>query len=256
MNMQKEKKLPPEEGARDKPMPNYLETNYFRDEYDENAYPQKLCDYLIKRYVEPTGGVAGKRCLDIGSGKGNHLVGLARRGIEAFGIDRRTECVEILEQFDIRDCDLEKGPFPFEDSMFDVVLSKSVIEHVRNTDNVLSEALRVLRPGGTAIFLTPDWASQRAFFWDDYTHVKPFTRKGLQNAMRINGYTGVTCEYFLQLPFVWTQPWLSLLPKLLGMLPASWKWRDREESSFRALIRFSQEKMLLATGSKSANRSG
>ena len=234
-------------------MPNYLETNYFRDEYDETAYPQLLCDHLISRYIEPTGRVKGKRILDIGSGKGNHLVGFARRGFEAFGIDRRTECVEILEQFDIRECDLEADPFPFEDNMFDTVLSKSVIEHVRNTDNILSEALRVLKPGGTAIFLTPDWGSQRAFFWDDYTHVKPFTRKGLQNAMRINGYEAVACEYFLQLPFVWAHPWLSVLTKFFAMCPDSWKWRDREMSAFRPLIRFSQEKMLLAMGHKAAN---
>lgn len=231
-------------------MPNYLETNYFRDEYEETAYPQLLCDYLIRRYIEPVGSIAGKQVLDIGSGKGNHLVGLARRGLEAFGLDRRTECVEILEQFDIRECDMETEPFPFENNMFDVVLSKSVIEHVRNTDNILGEALRVLKPGGLAIFLTPDWKSQQAFFWDDYTHVKPFTRKGLQNAMRINGYQTVTCQYFLQLPFVWAHPWLSILTSAISICPVSWKWKNCEESSFRPLIRFSQERMLLATGLK------
>ena len=95
-------------------MPNYLETIYFTEEYDENKYPQKLCNHIYQRYFKDYNGKAPK-LLDIGSGKGNHLVGFSRLGIESYGIDKRNECLQVLKNFDIRECDIEKDKFPFEE---------------------------------------------------------------------------------------------------------------------------------------------
>ncbi|HSV43560.1 MAG TPA: methyltransferase domain-containing protein [Candidatus Bathyarchaeia archaeon] len=230
-------------------MGNYLETIYFRNEYGEDAYPQKLCNYIAEHYFSAAGPCAGKTVLDIGSGKGNHLVGFSRKGMKAFGLDKRPECVEALKEFDIRSCDIERDRFPYENNFFDCIYSKSVLEHVTNTDNFLKEALRVLKPGGVAVFMTPDWRSQHEFFWD-YTHVKAFTRKSLQDALMINGYERVVCRYFLQLPLVWKYPWTEVLTRVIALLPDSLKWRDSEEKDFRRWIRFSKEKMLLAVGYK------
>src|SRR4051812_8978210 len=46
------------------------------------------------------------------------------------------------------------APLPFEDSQFDLVLCAETIEHVRDVQLLLSEARRVLEPGGT-LALTP-----------------------------------------------------------------------------------------------------
>jgi len=231
-------------------MTDYLKTIYFKDEYGEKDYPQLLCDHIAEKYLLPSGTLKGKKILDIGSGKGNHLVGFSRWGMNVFGLDKRDECINILDDFNIRYCDIEKDPFPFEGNMFDFIFSKSVLEHVVNTDNFLSETLRILKPGGIALLMTPDWKSQHNFFWDDYTHVKAFTRKSLQNALNINGYDKVECSYFMQLPIVWKHPWFIVICFILSLLPDSLKWKDKEESHHRKLIRFSKEKMLLAFGVK------
>ena len=232
-------------------MSSYLETHYSRNEYSETAYPQKLCDFIVGRYIEPHGGRAEeKTILDVGSGKGNHLVGFARRGLTALGLDKRNECIETLNQFDIRECDLEKDPFPFNADSLDIVFSKSVIEHIENADNFFAETRRVLKPGGLVILMTPDWKTQAHMFWDDYTHVKPWTRKGLQNALRIHGFESVTCVLFRQLPLLWRYPFLEWVADAIALAPESWKWKDRDESAFREWIRFSKEKMLLATAVK------
>ena len=34
------------------------------------------------------------------------------------------------------------------------------------------------------------------------THMSDPSRKALQNALRMNGFQNVNCEYFLQLPFI------------------------------------------------------
>lgn len=232
-------------------MGSYLETIYFADEYSEDAYPQKLCNHISENYFSASAGkqaVHGGKLLDVGSGKGNHLVGFSRCGYEVYGLDKRKECVEILEDFTIKECDIEKDPFPYEDNTFDWVFSKSVLEHVWNTDNFLYETLRVLKPGGRAVLMTPAWESQYKLFWDDYTHVKAFTRKSLQNAMKINGFQNVHVSLFLQLPFIWKYPYLSFVAKIIALLPDSLKWRDYEQSEARKLLRFSKEKMLLAVG--------
>jgi len=247
-------------------MGNYLETIYFTNEYGKKEYPQKLCNYIYRRFFRRyiirnaikndlngngnSKSSAGFKLLDIGSGKGNHLVGFSRRGIETYGIDKRDECVNVLKDFDIRDCDIEKDKFPFKDNYFDFVFSKSVLEHVNNTDNFLSETLRVLKPGGIAVMMTPDWKSQKNFFWDDYTHVKAFTRKSLQNAFKMNNFSNVICEYFLQLPVLWKHGWLKPFIFIISFLPDCLKWGDKEESNPRKLIRFSKEKMLLVAGVK------
>lgn len=234
-------------------MPNYLETHYFRDEYSETAYPQRLCDFIVSRHIRPhVGNVEQKTILDVGCGKGNHLVAFARRGLVALGLDKRKECLEALDQFDIRECDLERDPFPFDTGSLDIVFSKSVIEHVEHADNFLKETHRVLKPGGLAILMTPDWKTQAHMFWDDYTHVKPWTRKGLQNALKIHGFEKVESVLFRQLPLLWKYPVLERVADVIALAPESWKWRDRDESAFREWIRFSKEKMLLATAVKPA----
>lgn len=59
-------------------MGKYLETIYFTEEYGKNDYPQKLCNYIYSRFYKEyvTKNRSKKlRLLDMGSGKGNHLVG-------------------------------------------------------------------------------------------------------------------------------------------------------------------------------------
>ena len=224
-------------------MNKYLETIYFRDEQKENDYPQKLCDYLIKNFI---GWTIGKSLLDVGSGKGNHLKAFSRRGLETKGVDFKPECLSN----NIYECNLEMEQLPFGDNTFDIVFSKSVLEHVVNANNFLSESLRVLKRGGIAILMTPDWNTQHEMFWDDYTHVKAWTRKSLQNAMRINGFDEVESILFRQLPILWKYPCLKILCYLTSLLPRSLKWKGKEEKFDNKWIRFSKEKMILAIGKK------
>ena len=46
-------------------------------------------------------------------------------------------------------------PLPFDDASFDLVLCAETIEHVRDVQLLLSEARRVLRPGGRLAVTTP-----------------------------------------------------------------------------------------------------
>lgn len=45
---------------------------------------------------------------------------------------------------------------PFRDSTFDIVISRSVLEHLSNPARVFRELARVLKPNGVVVFLTPN----------------------------------------------------------------------------------------------------
>ena len=68
-------------------------------------------------------------------------------------------------------------PLPFEDASFEGLILKDLLEHVRDPVFVVTEALRVIVPGGRVFASSPD--AQR-WVWDDYTHRRPFTRKGFR----------------------------------------------------------------------------
>jgi SAM-dependent methyltransferase len=228
-------------------MSRYVAVIYPKDE--GNTYPQKLCNHLSERFFD-TSEVEKSKILDIGCSKGTALQSFGKSGnFKLFGIDIRNENVDGIE---FKNCNLETEKIPYPDNFFDFIYSKSVLEHVVNTDNFLTEAYRVLKPGGQVVFLTPDWGSQYRYFWDDYTHVRPFTRKSLRDALLIHGYDDVVCEHFYQLPFVWKRPYLKFVPKIISVLPDFFKWKNSEQRNTkdRKLIRFSKEKMLLVSGTK------
>ena len=226
-------------------MSNYRDVIYSKD--DNNDYPSKLCDYLVMRFFNAK---ENGMLLDVGCSGGTHMKYFAQNGFECKGVDLRDENVD---GFEVRGCNIETEKIPFDDNTFDYVFSKSLAEHVNNTDNFFSNVSRVLKPGGIFVCMTPDWKSQMSHFWDDYTHVHAFTRKSLRNALTINGFIGADCEYFYQLPFVWECVFLEIVPIVINAITTqNMKWKNRNEGNGEdnKLIRFSKEKMLLASAFK------
>lgn len=69
------------------------------------------------------------------------------------------------------------GTLPFDDSSFDGVILKDVLEHLDDPVAMVREVHRVLKPGGRAFASSPD--AQRTV-WHDYTHRRPFTRTAMR----------------------------------------------------------------------------
>jgi len=225
-------------------MTKYTEVIYPEDK--GNTYPDKYFKHICENYLLKD--LYNKKILDIGCGKGTAMNYFSKYGLNSFGIDCRDEG---LDNFKL--CNIENESIPYPDNTFDIVYSKSVIEHVINSDNFIDQSIRVLKPGGLFICLTPDWGSQYKYFWDDYTHVKPFTRKSLQNLLLIKNCVDVECNYFYQLPFLWKYPRLVFISKVISFLfpdDLKWKTKAQRNTEDRKLIRFSKEKMLLARGFK------
>ena len=92
---------------------------------------------------------------------------------------------------DYSDCNIEVNSLRYDDEYFDVVTCLSLIEHLREPDNLLMEGYRVLKKSGLIILLTPNWKYCMHDFYDDPTHVRPYTPKSLELAMSLVGFTQV-----------------------------------------------------------------
>ena len=59
---------------------------------------------------------------------------------------------------------------------FDVIFSKSLVEHFYYPEKIYQEMHRVLKNGGIIITMTPDWEINYKTFYEDYTHRTPFSK--------------------------------------------------------------------------------
>jgi SAM-dependent methyltransferase len=93
--------------------------------------------------------------LDAGSGSELPLIcQYAPKVGLALGIDMESPRLQPPPNARIFVGDLERMPFP--SSSVDVVISRSVFEHLEHPDRVLAEIQRVLRPGGRLVVTTPN----------------------------------------------------------------------------------------------------
>jgi phosphoethanolamine N-methyltransferase len=107
----------------------------------------------------------GKRVLDIGCGSGAIALSLVQdHGAgQVVGIDveapvcaaarRRVDAAGLADRVEIRE--VEPGPLPFGDGVFDVVFSKDSIIHIPDKEALSADVHRVLKPGGW--FAASDW---------------------------------------------------------------------------------------------------
>lgn len=86
---------------------------------------------------------------------------VARRVVRRYGVTPRVLAAAIGERI------------PMRSNSFDIVYSTNVLEHVQHPAAVLGEVVRVLRPGGIAQMVVPNygsfWEGHYGMFWPPYT---------------------------------------------------------------------------------------
>ena len=138
--------------------------------------------------------------------------------------------------------DLFKEKLPYASNYFDVVYSKSVIEHMNDPLNFINECFRVLKPGGKIIVLTPDWEANYKIFFDDFTHVRPMSRRSMQFILSMQESKDLNVYRFRQLPRTWRNPVMNGLSSLVShFVPVTSKIK---------VLRWSRELMLAGVATK------
>ena len=223
-------------------MNNYIDTIYDKKLKPFTAYPNQLCKYLMQRFEIRK----GCSLLDVGCGRGDFANSFKDLGLNVSGLDRDKSRHPCLQGVEVQYADIEKEPFPYEDQIFDVIFSKSVIEHLSDPKNFIMECYRVLKPKGKIIIMTPDWISQMKVFYDDYTHKQPYTVAGVNNILKVYGFQDVTAERFYQLPIIWKYPVFKVISSIIRYVTPVGIARK----SCIKYMRWSTELMILAKGVK------
>ena len=135
------------------------------------------------------------------------------------------------EGLDIRLGSADNLPFP--DSSVDAIYSCWLLEHLNDPVVALTEARRVLRPNGYGLFIVPSVRSLTRGFYNDYTHIRPYSPQSLAQVARAAGLTNFSAKYLF-----WTKGLRRLVPlvgdhRMMGVLSLS----DSVGRNFRCLNR-------------------
>jgi len=122
----------------------------FEEIHDENHFTRK------ERIIELCEGIKAGKILDVGCGDGFISEEFVGKG-DVYGVDISEKRLKVAREKGIKAirADLETG-IPFRASSFDLVIASEVLEHIFDTDFLIEEIRRVLKPNGHLIVSVPN----------------------------------------------------------------------------------------------------
>lgn len=191
---------------------NIYVTPRLKDEYIWKQYGRPSYQYMFQHLIEDTIAFrknviatgkyqwvtkrlpshGNKTLLDIGSGLGENLAVYKEHGWDVVGIEfneyaskrsRELFGVSVLNE------PIEKAKLPRQ--YFDLISMWGVLEHLTNPIDVLGSILQHLAPGGSLVFMTPQFDCLTTSFLKEHPelanrhldgdkHITVFTRKGVE----------------------------------------------------------------------------
>ncbi len=156
--------------------------------------------------------------VDVGCGQGDFLIQAKELGINAEGIDDKdfwvTRCVK-------KGLKVKKGSIfeiPYDDNSVDGIFLQSVLEHADAVKS-MKEISRAIKNEGIVAISCP---TPEKHFWDDPTHVRPYTIKSLSTLFEMFGFKVTHKNYvfaeLLGMTVTWNGlfKWLNLIPTSIG----------------------------------------
>lgn len=169
--------------------------------------------------------------LDIGCSVGR-IIALNPKNFQGIDIDEKAIKIGIEKGYNIKYADIREK-LPFKNEFFDAIYCSQLIEHLDTPLHLMKEIKRVLKKGGKAVIITPDYIlSSRKYkdgFWSDYTHKTPFIPEALEkicydagfNKFRIYNYPSFGFRHLMRLNLLSKENWIKL-----QKLPFIWKGQD------------------------------
>jgi SAM-dependent methyltransferase len=161
--------------------------------YTQKHYSVKsAADFFEYRmlYLEALAENRPGKHLDIGCSIGN-FVNLDPARID--GVDLDEDALAVCHERGLH-CwrfNLETDSFP-QSEVYQVVYMRHVIEHLKDPLAALVKIRGVMQAGALLIIETPDYVRahhrSKSNFWDDYTHVRPFTHRALERISHDAGF--------------------------------------------------------------------
>jgi SAM-dependent methyltransferase len=180
-------------------------------------YSRRLLDpSLVAYYYRHFGHV--RRILDLGCGLGCMGRLKPEAAIEVYGLDIDEVAVAEARQYENAQVwNLETPRLPFDEDYFDAVLAKDILEHLQAPWVLVAEIYRILRPGG--VVMASAVMAKPGIVWDDYTHIRGFTRRALGMLFEDVGFDVLHIHKMGGVPLAGKLHLIKWLPWLLRFPP-------------------------------------
>lgn len=139
--------------------------DYFSNHSKKLTFPWRLYHApIVRELARAVAESPGPEVLNVGSGPFFELSEIDGRGRRFTLCDIDPRAVELAKKTHggavVRaDVITADAPLPYVDGAFDLVVAMDVIEHVPEPGPWLQDLMRVLRPGGSLMLTTPNYAS-------------------------------------------------------------------------------------------------
>lgn len=145
-----------------------------------------------------------EKALEIGAGTGIFLEVLRKYGFRTtLGVEPSSAAIEAAPEH--RKSWIKEAIFAesdFEQSSYDLICCFMTLEHVRDPNEIVSAAMRLLKPGGAIALVTHDY---RGFLNRilgkrspiiDIEHMQLFSEKSIKQLLQRNGYNSIAVKSF------------------------------------------------------------
>jgi len=186
----------------------YLLTSEIGEERAK-AHREIVAEYFWKIFRE----YGCKDVVDVGCGLGS-FIEKAGQEVNAMGIDSNGKVVEHCCKAGMNAIRGDAMNLPFDGpGKVDGIMCAHVLEHLLEPEKAFREFSRVLKKEGVLVVRVPPFDSS---FYDDWTHVRPFTKKTLSRLASATGFKTVKVFYYhYDLPFCsWKTPFFRFLNRV------------------------------------------
>jgi SAM-dependent methyltransferase len=169
----------------------YQETYHqVRFGYDSRrAAPWRAIARYLQRWTD-----AEASCLELGAGYGEFSKSI--RAARKWAVDRNPSLPEYWGSEIMPLIQDALDPLPLDSGAVGTVFASNFFEHFTPEEGgqILSEVLRILRPGGRLIVVQPNFRLEPRRYFDDYTHKTIYTDEGFRGFLEASGFRILRCE--------------------------------------------------------------
>ena len=185
--------------------PKTFYKRYWADEHIKinpfDIHPGEWADENFDHHMDAFDPYVSGKVLDYGCGDGQFSQRILPRCDQVYGVDVSKSVIERAKKrfpepmFLVIDPEKE---LPFPDGFFDTICAIDVMEHLLDTESVLFEFNRVLKPDGKVLIATNELCRLKlilialffhnTYFYPASPHIRYFTRGSLEDLLRRKGF--------------------------------------------------------------------
>lgn len=123
-----------------------------------------------------------------GVGKNTKMILAFRPDVEVFAVDISDVKEFLPKKVNFQIISTEEVERIFKENFFDAIICLHVIEHLLYPMKTMENFKKILKSEGRLYLETPNWSRalfpfSSTFFWDDYTHIRIFTKIAMRNLL-------------------------------------------------------------------------